>query len=217
MSDLFNQQAAAENYSLREALMFMKERQLDFLGAMGMPRDTQLKFRGLVIQMVLGTEMARHFDIVGQFEAQVALNQKLNDLSADALWTSLSEAQRVLTLQMALKVADLGHCALPLDQHMVWLERLNEEFLDQGDEERGLGLNISPLMDRDKPGVTAPASQVFFFQMIVMPLLSTWVTAFPACQPILQQARDPLSHGISLITLNPSAHILLLGWILRGF
>ena len=34
------------------------------------------------------------------------------------------------------------------------MNRLEEEFFQQGDKERAAGLPISPLMDRNKDGVT---------------------------------------------------------------
>ena len=62
---------------------------------------------------------------------------------------------------MALKCADLGHLASPRDVHKKWVERLEEEFFRQGDREKQNGLSVSPLMDREKNGITK--SQVGFF------------------------------------------------------
>jgi hypothetical protein len=57
-------------------------------------------------------------------------------------------------LQVALKCADLGHLAEELAVHKRWVRCLEEEFFLQGDREKAGGLPISPLFDRDKPGVT---------------------------------------------------------------
>lgn len=43
----------------------------------------------------------------------------------------MDEGQRLLTMQMAIKVADLGHCTLPWDQHYAWVQRLEAEFFEQ--------------------------------------------------------------------------------------
>lgn len=58
------------------------------------------------------------------------------------------------------QVADLGHCMLPIEQHVKWVEALQEEMFRQGDREKELGLDVSPMMDRDKTGVNHPDSQV---------------------------------------------------------
>ena len=63
-------------------------------------------------------------------------------------WRPLDENERLLSLQLALKVADLGHLCESLDVHLQWVHRLEDEFFLQGDRERRLGLPISPLFDR---------------------------------------------------------------------
>ncbi len=62
--------------------------------------------------------------------------------------------------QVALKCADLGHLASPRVVHKKWVQYLEEEFFRQGDREKQNGLTVSPLMDRDKNGITK--SQVCF-------------------------------------------------------
>ncbi len=57
-------------------------------------------------------------------------------------------------LQIALKVADLGHLGEEVSVHKRWVRCLEEEFFRQGDQERALGLPISPLFDRAKQGVS---------------------------------------------------------------
>ena len=52
-------------------------------------------------------------------------------------------------MQCALKAADIGHLALPWDQHKVWAALLQEEFFRQGDIEHKAGMPVSALMDRD--------------------------------------------------------------------
>lgn len=56
--------------------------------------------------------------------------------------------------QVALKCADLGHLASPRTVHKKWVRRLEEEFFLQGDREKLNLQNVSPLMDRDKNGIT---------------------------------------------------------------
>jgi cAMP-specific phosphodiesterase 4 len=95
----------------------------------------------------------RHFDIVGRFNATIVSNSDiLSKGSGRQKWRAMGEAGQLLCMQVALKVADIGHCALPWDQHLLWLGRLEEEMFKQGDAEKDAGMPVSPLMDRDKPG-----------------------------------------------------------------
>ncbi|MEW5314060.1 MAG: hypothetical protein WDW38_005584 [Sanguina aurantia] len=99
-----------------------------------------------------------------------------------------SETERVLSLQMALKCADLGHLAQALLVHLKWVEGLEGEFFRQGDREKDLGLPVSPLFDRTKPGVSK--SQVGFFDVCVLPLFSAFSSAFPAALPMTAAMRQ---------------------------
>ena len=53
--------------------------------------------------------------------------------------TPMDEAERSVTLQMAMKVSDLGHMCLPTPVNIKWVMRLEDEFFQQGDKERSLG------------------------------------------------------------------------------
>lgn len=55
-------------------------------------------------------------------------------------------------MQMLLKCADIGHLAAAPALHQRWAYQLEEEFFRQGDQEKTLGLPISPLMDRNLRG-----------------------------------------------------------------
>ena len=60
-----------------------------------------------------------------------------------------------LRVQVALKCADLGHLASEDRIHRKWVAALEEEMFCQGDLEKARGHpSVSPLMDRDKGGIT---------------------------------------------------------------
>jgi hypothetical protein len=92
----------------------------------------------------------------------------------------LSDAERLLVLKIALKVADLGHLRAPQEVHRRWVSGLCDEFYSQGDIERTLGMPVVPLMCRERaaaaPGALAE-SQVGFFDVIALPLVHHWARA----------------------------------------
>lgn len=47
---------------------------------------------------------------------------------------------------------------------------MQAEFFNQGDQEKAAGLPVSPLFDRDKPGIVT--SQPGFFEVVALPLFS---------------------------------------------
>jgi len=89
------------------------------------------------------------------------------------------EKLKLLVLEMALKIADVGHMSAPFDIHTEWSRKLEKEFFAQGDMEKQLRLEISPLMDRDKPGALHPENQVTFADVIVIPMLESWAAFAP--------------------------------------
>ncbi|KAG2437156.1 hypothetical protein HXX76_005823 [Chlamydomonas incerta] len=96
----------------------------------------------------------------------------------------IDDTERLLSLQIAIKVADLGHLGEELEVHKRWLAGLEEEFFRQGDKEKQLGIPISPLFDRSKQGVSK--SQVGFYDFVALPLVHALSGAFPGTQPIMK-------------------------------
>ncbi|KAG2425826.1 hypothetical protein HXX76_013451 [Chlamydomonas incerta] len=96
----------------------------------------------------------------------------------------VDDTERLLTLQIALKCADIGHLGESLEVHKKWLSNLEEEFFRQGDRERALGLPISPLFDRSKQGVSK--SQVGFYDFVALPLVHALSSAFPGTQQLMR-------------------------------
>eukprot|EP00873_Tetraselmis_striata_P034134 jgi/Tetstr1/454398/TSEL_004029.t2 len=194
IAEAFVDQSPAEMYSLRCALSMMRhEEGLNFLEDVWQKNGAlyRQKFRFQVAEIVLGTDMKKHFQVLKHFRHDVLQNERLAGMagaSSGELWSAMDDPQRMLSLQVALKVADIGHCALPLDQHTEWLQKLENEMFKQGDSERHVGLPVSPLMDRRRSGVTSAKSQVGFFDVIVLPLLTDFVSMFPECKPLLDQA-----------------------------
>eukprot|EP00198_Chlamydomonas_reinhardtii_P013002 XP_001702339.1 3',5'-cyclic-nucleotide phosphodiesterase [Chlamydomonas reinhardtii] len=113
-----------------------------------------------------GAEAAVSFTLLGTFDP-----------------TPLDDTERTLTLQVALKAADLGHLGEELEVHKRWVRALEEEFFRQGDQELARGLPISPLFDRAKQGVSK--SQVGFYDFIALPLVHALASAFPGARPLL--------------------------------
>ena len=72
---------------------------------------------------------------------------------------------------LLLHSADVSHPTKEWELHKEWTARCMEEFFKQGDKERELGLDISPLCDRNTTQV--PQSQIGFIDYIVSPLFNT--------------------------------------------
>ncbi|KAG8197606.1 hypothetical protein JTE90_001538 [Oedothorax gibbosus] len=126
------------------------------------------RFRFLVIELILATDLKRHFDIVTEFNAKM-----VDDESPFVDWSN--EADRLLVMQMAIKLSDINGPCKCRQLHMQWTHRIADEFYEQGDEERSMGLPISRFMDRDNPQLAK--LQESFIGHLVAPLCRGYAEA----------------------------------------
>eukprot|EP00727_Mastigamoeba_balamuthi_P009204 m51a1_g4906 putative 3 -cyclic-nucleotide phosphodiesterase rega (2022) ;mRNA; f:165415-174760 len=149
----YNDTSVLENYHLAAAWGAVAECQL--LG--GVDAATHRLLRRLVIALVLATDMAHHFQIVSDFSSRMATSKLL-----------LGDDDRLATMKVMLKIADLGYAARPREEAVTWAERLFEENLQQGDQERVLKMPVSAHMDRATASL--PKMQLNFHNFICFPL-----------------------------------------------
>ncbi|CAN0143758.1 unnamed protein product, partial [Ectocarpus sp. 13 AM-2016] len=76
--------------------------------------------------------------------------------------------------KVCIKSADISHPARVTDLHLRWTRDVIEEFFLQGDEEKSLGLEPSPLCDRHNTDIAS--SQKNFISFLVNPLFESWVS-----------------------------------------
>ncbi|KAK9804098.1 hypothetical protein WJX73_007221 [Symbiochloris irregularis] len=147
--------------------------------------------RPVLIKLILGTDMKQHFSIVSRFQGalRAGVFDHLKRPSFDHSANKLSTEHMLLTIQVALKCADLGHVTLPWTQHRDWVQRLQLEFFEQGDRERAAGLPVSALMDRHK-GSELSGGQVGFFEVVALPMLRSLAAVVPAAEVLLVGASD---------------------------
>ena len=215
VAQIYNYKSPLENFSASCALALADE-----IGLFSsMPKKVAKKIRMEIIELVLATDMSNHFDLMSSFGNIVAANSAESKLSSLGELNRLTELDsstvlakksfldeeyetRMLLLKIAMKLSDLAHCSLPWDQHMDWCHRLETEFFLQGDFERREALDVSPLMDRQRPGVSNHRNSVGFFKMFVIPMLEQWVRLYPSCKLVIMQARQNLARHRSLARVS---------------
>jgi hypothetical protein len=186
----FNDQAVSENHSIYAGLKLLGDPQFDFTGKW--VEKEKRAFRKAIVNTVLGTDMTIHFEILTLFETKIGKDPRLANLGSREKFVAMDDEQKLLTLRVILKVADLGHVASPYEQHMIWANNLSEEFFLQGDREKAAGDPVSFLMDRSKPGASAPRNQVGFIRAIALPLFKALANVFPEVSALVNEATSNL-------------------------
>mmetsp|Transcript_6600 Transcript_6600/g.16470 ORF Transcript_6600/g.16470 Transcript_6600/m.16470 type:complete len:154 (+) Transcript_6600:2213-2674(+) len=143
-----------------------------------------------MITMVLGTDMAFHFESVGTFK---------NRVGGSGFDPKVAE-DRTFVLKLGLHCADISNPVKPPVISKQWTDRVMEEFYQQGDKERALGMPISPFYDREKDGIqNVGKCQIGFIDFIIKPLYEVWAAHFPECShclDYLSQNRQYWSDGM---------------------
>jgi hypothetical protein len=94
--------------------------------------------------IVLGTDMAVHSQIVEA--ARSVLSSSNPDVD---VWGCSAKAEHRLTaMRTLMHCADIGNGARPPWLAGMWTRAVYEEFFKQGDAEKEMSLDVSPLCDR---------------------------------------------------------------------
>jgi len=196
----FNDQHVLEMHSLHVCLEAIRGNEdFNFLDGSALSGKTAWqKFKSVIINIVLATDMGQHFDLLAKFSTKMSGVEPQHEGYASTV-----DANLVLVLQVAMKAADLGHCVSRLPTHYYWSKCLEQEFFAQGDRERAVGIfPLSPLMNRDATSCMEAKSQLGFFDFIVMPLFTTLSNIFPGTMPMVTQAGINYRHW-KLTSLQP--------------
>uniref|UniRef100_A0A665W6A5 Phosphodiesterase n=1 Tax=Echeneis naucrates TaxID=173247 RepID=A0A665W6A5_ECHNA len=164
---LYNDRSVLENHHAASAWsLYLSRPEFNFL--VNLDHVEFKRFRFLVIEAILATDLKKHFDFLAEF------NAKVNDVNSPGIdWTN--ENDRLLVCQVCIKLADINGPAKVHDLHLKWTEGIVNEFYEQGDEEARLGLPISPFMDRGSPQLAK--LQESFITHIVGPLCNSYDAA----------------------------------------
>ncbi|XP_076020101.1 high affinity cAMP-specific and IBMX-insensitive 3',5'-cyclic phosphodiesterase 8B isoform X2 [Genypterus blacodes] len=137
--------------------------------------------RQAIIDMVLATEMTRHFEHVNKFvnsinKPMAAIEETGSNVSVCvcvAANIKNSPENRLLIKRMLIKCADVANPCRPLELCIEWAGRISEEYFAQTDEEKRKGLPVvMPVFDRNTCSV--PKSQISFIDYFINDMFDAW-------------------------------------------
>ncbi|KAM4054045.1 high affinity cAMP-specific and IBMX-insensitive 3',5'-cyclic phosphodiesterase 8B isoform 5-T6 [Anomaloglossus baeobatrachus] len=146
-----------------------------------MDRTQYRTLRQAIIDMVLATEMTRHFEHVNKFVNSInkpiaAEENNSNSEGSDCECSPSiknSPENRILIKRMMIKCADVANPCRPLDLCIEWAGRISEEYFAQTDEEKRQGLPVvMPVFDRNTCSI--PKSQISFIDYFITDMFDAW-------------------------------------------
>ncbi|XP_072201738.1 high affinity cAMP-specific and IBMX-insensitive 3',5'-cyclic phosphodiesterase 8A isoform X1 [Excalfactoria chinensis] len=144
-----------------------------------MERNEYRTLRQAIIDMVLATEMTKHFEHVNKFVNSInkplaALEENGNNGDGDSVKNVLTSPEnRILIKRMLIKCADISNPCRPIEQCIEWAGRISEEYFAQTDEEKRQGLPVvMPVFDRNTCSI--PKSQISFIDYFITDMFDAW-------------------------------------------
>ncbi|KAK9871913.1 hypothetical protein WA026_015161 [Henosepilachna vigintioctopunctata] len=135
-------------------------------------RDTYKMVRHSIIDMILATEMTKHFEHLAKFVNVFRTQGEEDDESMDYVSIALPE-NITLIKRMLIKCADISNPTRPFRIYVEWARRIAEEYFQQTDEEKVNGLPVvMPMFDRSTCCI--PKSQIGFIDYIVNDMFEAW-------------------------------------------
>ncbi|XP_064466293.1 dual specificity calcium/calmodulin-dependent 3',5'-cyclic nucleotide phosphodiesterase 1A-like isoform X3 [Ornithodoros turicata] len=150
---IYNDRSVLENHHISAAFRLLAEDDHNILA--NLSKEEYKDFRLLVIEMVLATDMTSHFQQVKTMKTALSHH----DISLD----------KPKALSLLLHCCDISHPCKEWRLHHRWTYLLMEEFFQQGDKEKELGLPYSPLCDRNTTLIAE--SQIGFIDFILYPTM----------------------------------------------
>ncbi|XP_041666290.1 high affinity cAMP-specific and IBMX-insensitive 3',5'-cyclic phosphodiesterase 8B isoform X1 [Cheilinus undulatus] len=161
--------------------------------------------RQAIIDMVLATEMTRHFEHVSKFVNSINKPMAAIEETSTSSINSDCEGQanfrnspenRLLIKRMLIKCADVANPCRPLELCIEWAGRISEEYFAQTDEEKRQGLPVvMPVFDRNTCSI--PKSQISFIDYFITDMFDAW-DAFATLPGLMEHLSENYKYWKSL-------------------
>lgn len=176
---LYNDRSVLESHHAAFAFkLTLSDEKVNIFG--NLERDVYRTVRLSIIDMVLATEMTKHFEHLSKFlnafqkplqEEEAFEPEPLPD-HGDAGFLRSSE-NIVLIKRMLIKCSDVSNPARPIALCIQWANRIAEEYCAQTEEEKRRGLPVvMPMFDRATCSI--PNSQTGFIKYFVKDMFRAW-------------------------------------------
>jgi high affinity cAMP-specific and IBMX-insensitive 3',5'-cyclic phosphodiesterase 8 len=138
-------------------------------------KETYKIARHNVVDMILATEMTKHFEHLAKFVNVFCTKSSSTDIENDMQdYPPLTLPENItLIKRMMIKCSDVSNPTRPLRLCVEWARRIAEEYFQQTDEEKERGLPVvMPMFDRNTCSI--PKSQIGFVDYIINDMFEAW-------------------------------------------
>ncbi|NWQ80366.1 PDE8B phosphodiesterase, partial [Columbina picui] len=171
-------------------------------------RNHYWTLRQAIIDMVLATEMTKHFEHVNRFVNSINKPTASEDPSSHNDGSNCGRTANIknfpdnqtLIKRMMIKCADVANPCRPLELCIEWAGRISEEYFAQTEEEKRKGLPVvMPVFDRNTCSI--PKSQISFIDYFITDMFDAW-DAFAHLPILMQHLANNYKHWKTLDELK---------------
>jgi cAMP-specific phosphodiesterase 4 len=154
--------------------------------------------RKVCIEAILHTDNMHHFTMVKEMQMLYEMNSEIFDTVIQMYQNTLLESppsevcelfadsdRKKMLRNAFLHFSDISNPTKPFHICKKWAFLIIDEFFQQGDREKELGITVQPLNDRDK--VNKAYSQVGFIEFFVTPMAAAVVRLLPPLAGNIEQ------------------------------
>ncbi|XP_014116540.1 PREDICTED: high affinity cAMP-specific and IBMX-insensitive 3',5'-cyclic phosphodiesterase 8B isoform X4 [Pseudopodoces humilis] len=204
---LYNDTAVLESHHTALAFQLtMKDSKYNIFK--NIDRNRYRTLRQAIIDMVLATEMTKHFEHVNKFvnsinkpmaSEETSPHSESSDTECTANVKNFPDNQTLIK-RMMIKCADVANPCRPLELCIEWAGRISEEYFAQTDEEKRQGLPVvMPVFDRNTCSI--PKSQISFIDYFITDMFDAW-DAFAHLPVLMQHLANNYKHWKTLDDLK---------------
>lgn len=161
----YNDKSPLENHHIAATFMVIESKD-DYNIFKNLDKPVYKEVRKNMIEIVLGTDAAHHFNEVAKFKSRISAED-----------FSPSGDDKLMIIKMMVHLADISNPCKPFDLALIWTGLLYDEFFKQGDREAEMGRDKSFLMDRKT--INIAGSSVGFAKALVQPAYEALVQVIP--------------------------------------
>jgi hypothetical protein len=163
----YNDLSILENMHISETFKLINQNN-DCNIFFGTDSNIYKEIRQKMIECVLSTDMSFHSKHISFMKKIIEINKK----SKNKIDSSKYNQE---FLNLLIHSADISNPTKPFKVYLKWAKLVLEEFFEQGDKEKALGLPIT----NDRKTVKLNASQIGFIVYVEEPFISSYILIFP--------------------------------------
>jgi len=168
LAAIYNDKSVLENHHCSTAFRLMRGNNCGVLSSLS--SNDARDIRKAVVAAVLATDMAVHFQMVGEMAQKAPKNGE--ELQYD------EEGDKLFLCSILLHAADLSNPYRRFDMTQEWARRVAEEFNNQIAKEKELGLPFLPYMATPDE-MSLCRNEIGFGSHVVMPYVKNLAVLFP--------------------------------------